>query len=146
MPESAAHAKQQAAAARQAEEAAPLSNVRGEPGYSSSALASQTPSRDMKMPPLGHFNVKDSAKDNKKRRSGPGAPSALGSSVSASAAATEAVRVADSQGVRVTSLQNGNANKVSQFQFNNSCHFQPRFKRQLSRGLFRLSKGIALDN
>lgn len=111
LPESAAHAKQQAAAARQAEEAAPLSNVRGEPGYSSSALVSQTPSRDMKMPPLGHFNVKDSAKDNKKRRGGPGVPPALGSSVSASAAATEAARVADSQGVRVTSLQNGNANK-----------------------------------
>ncbi|CAG8032053.1 unnamed protein product [Penicillium salamii] len=66
LPESAAHAKQ-VAAQRQAEEQAPLSNLRGEP----SGFASQTPNRDVKMPPLGQFNVKD-PKENKKRRGGPG--------------------------------------------------------------------------
>jgi paired amphipathic helix protein Sin3a len=66
LPESAAHAKQ-VAAQRQAEEQAPLSNLRGEPA----GFASQTPNRDVKMPPLGQFNVKD-PKENKKRRGGPG--------------------------------------------------------------------------
>lgn len=68
LPESAAHAKQQAAqAARLAEESIPVSNLRGDPmGH-----PSQTPSRDVKnMPPMGNFNVKDSGKENKKRRGG----------------------------------------------------------------------------
>ncbi|OJJ31206.1 hypothetical protein ASPWEDRAFT_686593 [Aspergillus wentii DTO 134E9] len=118
LPESAAHAKQQqqaaaAAAARQAEEAAPMSNLRGEPsGYpNAGALPSQTPNRDVKMPPLGQFNVKDSGKDGKKRRAGPGAPSALGSSVSGPSAGAEAARMADSQAGRPPALQVGNVNK-----------------------------------
>ncbi|GLA54452.1 transcriptional regulatory protein sin3 [Aspergillus niger] len=109
LPESAAHAKQQAAA-RQAEEAAPMSNVRGEPSYpNANALPSQTPSRDVKMPPLGQFNVKDSAKDGKKRRNGPGAPSSMGSSMSGPSAA-DAARMGDMQ-ARTSALQAGNANK-----------------------------------
>ena len=113
LPESAAHAKQQAAA-RQAEEAAPMSNVRGEPSYpSANALPSQTPNRDVKMPPLGQFNVKDSAKDGKKRRGGPGAPSSLGPSMSGPSA-TDAARMGDVQ-VRSSALQTGNANKVSNY-------------------------------
>lgn len=108
LPESAAHAKQQAAA-RQAEEAVQTSNVRGEPGYpGAGGLPSQTPNRDVKMPPLGQFNVKDSAKDGKKRR-GPGAPSStLGSLPGPSA--PEAARMGDPQG-RPQALQVGNANK-----------------------------------
>ncbi|KAF9894622.1 Transcriptional regulatory protein sin3 [Aspergillus nanangensis] len=116
LPESAAHAKQQAAAARQAEEAAPISNVRGEPSYpnGNSTLASQTPSRDVKMPPLGQFNVKDSGKENKKRRGGPGAPSALGSSISGPSAGADAARMVDAQG-RPPALQPGSSNKVGLF-------------------------------
>ncbi|KAG2420201.1 hypothetical protein HFD88_005001 [Aspergillus terreus] len=109
LPESAAHAKQQAAAARQAEEAAPLSNVRGEPSYPASALPSQTPNRDVKMPPLGQFNVKDSGKEGKKRRGGPGGPGTMGS-MSGPSAAADAARMVDAQG-RPPALQPGNANK-----------------------------------
>ena len=112
LPESAAHAKQQAAA-RQAEEAAPTSNVRGEPSYPSTGnnLQSQTPNRDVKMPPLGQFNVKDSAKDGKKRRGGPGAPSALASSISGPSANNDAVRMGDAQAGRAPGLQAGGVNK-----------------------------------
>ncbi|KAE8386740.1 hypothetical protein BDV23DRAFT_186947 [Aspergillus alliaceus] len=111
LPESAAHAKQQAAA-RQAEEAAPMSNVRGEPGYpSANALPSQTPNRDVKMPPLGQFNVKDSAKEGKKRRGGPGAPSTLGPSNSGPSAGADTARMADAQGGRPQTIQPVNVNK-----------------------------------
>ncbi|OJJ98247.1 hypothetical protein ASPACDRAFT_79806 [Aspergillus aculeatus ATCC 16872] len=109
LPESAAHAKQQAAA-RQAEEAAPTSNLRGEASYPSATnLPSQTPNRDVKMPPLGQFNVKDTAKDGKKRRGGPGAPSIMGSSISGPSA--EAARMAESQAGRAPAVQPGAANK-----------------------------------
>lgn len=113
LPESAAHAKQQAAA-RQAEENAPTSNVRGEPGYpSAGGLPAQTPNRDVKMPPLGQFNVKDSAKDGKKRR-GPGAPSTtLGSGIPG-AGMPETARMGDHpQAGRPQAMQMTNGNKVS---------------------------------
>ena len=80
LPESAAHAKQ-VAAQRQAEEQAPLSNLRGEP----SGFASQTPNRDVKMPPLGQFNVKD-PKESKKRRGGPGGVGSISGPAGAEAA------------------------------------------------------------
>ncbi|KAJ5124873.1 Short-chain dehydrogenase/reductase family protein [Penicillium bovifimosum] len=54
-------------AQRQAEEQAPFSNLRSEPP----GFISQTPNRDVKMPPLGQFNVKDS-KESKKRCGGAG--------------------------------------------------------------------------
>ncbi|KAF3480840.1 transcriptional repressor Sin3p [Arthroderma uncinatum] len=76
LPESAAQAKAQAATSnRQSQDEVPiLSNVRGEPGYGTSALPQPQMSRgDVKMPPLGQFNVKDSTKENKKRRGGPSA-------------------------------------------------------------------------
>ena len=111
LPESAAHAKQQAAA-RQAEEAAPTSNVRGEPGYpSGGTLPSQTPNRDVKMPPLGQFNVKDSAKDGKKRR-GPGAPSSTLGSTIPGQPGPDAARLADQQARGPQAIQAANANKV----------------------------------
>ncbi|EEH46498.2 transcriptional regulator SIN3 [Paracoccidioides brasiliensis Pb18] len=71
LPESAAQAKAQAAARQSAEEATPISNIRGEPGYANSSTLLQTQNRDVKMPPLGQFNVKEPAKDIKKRRSQP---------------------------------------------------------------------------
>ncbi|KAJ5114445.1 hypothetical protein NUU61_000204 [Penicillium alfredii] len=108
LPESAAHAKQQAAA-RQAEEAAPLSNLRGEP----MGLPSQTSGRDVKMPPLGQFNVKDSGKDSKKRRGGPGG-AGVTSSVSGPVG-VEAARMAESQGRGGQAAQFGNVNKKAKY-------------------------------
>ena len=90
LPESAAQAKAQAVAARQAaEDTTVVSNVRGEPNYSgSSALAQAQSSRsDVKMPPLGQFNVKDSTKESKKRRAGPGTQGTLGSAAAGSSSA-----------------------------------------------------------
>jgi paired amphipathic helix protein Sin3a len=104
LPESAAHAKQ-VAAQRQAEEQAPLSNLRGEP----QGFISQTPNRDVKMPPLGQFNVKDS-KDNKKRRGGPGG--GVGSSISGPAGA-EAARFSEAN--RGPGSQFGNASKRTKY-------------------------------
>lgn len=111
LPESAAHAKQQAAA-RQAEEAAPMSNLRGDPNFQSSSLTSQTPIRDVKMPPLGNFNVKDSAKEGKKRRNVPGAPGLGGSGVGP-AGGVDTARMGDSQAGRGQAMAASNANKVS---------------------------------
>ncbi|EZF54316.1 hypothetical protein H113_02964 [Trichophyton rubrum MR1459] len=76
LPESAAQAKAQATpSTRQSQEEVPvISNVRGEPGYSSAGLPQPQLARsDVKMPPLGQFNVKDSTKESKKRRGAPGA-------------------------------------------------------------------------
>ncbi|KAJ5593312.1 hypothetical protein N7537_010216 [Penicillium hordei] len=99
LPESAAHAKQ-VAAQRQAEEQAPLSNLRGEPA----GFTSQTPNRDVKMPPLGQFNVKD-PKENKKRRGGPGGVGSI-----SGPAGSEAARLSEaSRGGQ--SSQFGNASK-----------------------------------
>ncbi|KAL4883784.1 hypothetical protein BJY04DRAFT_24150 [Aspergillus karnatakaensis] len=108
LPESAAHAKQQAAA-RQAEENAPMSNLRGDPNFTSGSVTSQTPNRDMKMPPLGQFNVKDSGKEGKKRRNGPGAL-ALGAS-GVGPAGVDAARMLESQAGRGQALGQGGANK-----------------------------------
>ncbi|KAL4798324.1 hypothetical protein BDV19DRAFT_357595 [Aspergillus venezuelensis] len=107
LPESAAHAKQMAAQ-RAAEENAPMSNLRGDPNFTSGSLTSQTPNRDVKMPPLGNFNVKDSAKDGKKRRNGQAPP--LGGSSVGPAGSVDA-RMADSQAGRGQALAAGNANK-----------------------------------
>lgn len=113
LPESAAQAKAQAAAARQAmEDVTAISNVRGEPGYSNNALAqNQTPRSDVKMPPLGQFSVKDSAKDGKKRR-GPGAQG-TGAGVSGQSAGTDSMGAGGAQ-ARAAGLQPGGLHKVSQ--------------------------------
>lgn len=66
------------------------------------------------MPPLGQFNVKDSAKDSKKRRGGPGAPGTLGSVPGPST--VDAARMTDAQ-ARAQGLQVGNVNKVSELLF-----------------------------
>ena len=117
LPESAAHAKQQAAAAARqqaqqqqvAEEAVPLSNMRVD---MTQPLAQGAQGPNVKMPPLGHFNVKDTAKEGKKRRGGPGAPSSAASGPAP--AGPDAGRVSDVQGGgRFSTVQNGNVNKVS---------------------------------
>lgn len=104
LPESAAHAKQQQQA-RLAEEAAPISSMRGDP----MALPSQAPNRDVKnMPPMGSFHTgKDAGKESKKRR---GPPGAGGSSVSGPAG-LDGARLPDSQ-ARNQSAQFSNVNKV----------------------------------
>lgn len=98
LPESAAHAKQQALG-RTMNEDIPISNLRGEPGYGIAAQG-QAPRGDVKMPPLGQFNVKDSSKDGKKRPRPSGA-------IAAGTAAES------SQAARGQAGQVGNANKVS---------------------------------
>ncbi|MCJ1313047.1 Transcriptional regulatory protein sin3 [Agyrium rufum] len=71
LPESAAQAKAQAAAKQQAEDAAVLSNVRGDNQYNASQQTVQR--QDPKMPPMGNFGPPPSAsKDNRKRRGGAG--------------------------------------------------------------------------
>ncbi|KAL9038698.1 MAG: hypothetical protein Q9180_002976 [Flavoplaca navasiana] len=101
LPESAAQAKAQAAAARQAtEDATMLSHVRGEPAYmnGTAATQSQTPKPEMRMPPLGNFAPPPSVgKDNKKRRGGAGSyvtggAAAVDSSISANHPKTSNIR------------------------------------------------------
>jgi paired amphipathic helix protein Sin3a len=84
-----------------AEEAVPTSNLRGEPV----GLPSSTPNRDVKMPPLGQFNVKDSGKENKKRRGGPG----VGLSSVSGPSGVDAARMPEARGgPPAGSFTNGN--------------------------------------
>jgi paired amphipathic helix protein Sin3a len=84
-----------------AEEAVPTSNLRGEPV----GLPSSTPSRDVKMPPLGQFNVKDSGKESKKRRGGPG----VGLSSVSGPSGVDAARMPEARGgPPAGSFTNGN--------------------------------------
>ncbi|KAJ5591904.1 uncharacterized protein N7459_002273 [Penicillium hispanicum] len=107
LPESAAHAKQQQQA-RLAEEAIPISNMRGD----SMGMPSQTPNRDVKnMPPMGSFHTgKDAGKENKKRR---GAPGVGGTSVSGPAS-MDGARFPESQ-ARGQSAQFSNVNKRTKY-------------------------------
>lgn len=118
LPDSAAQAKQQAQAARQSlDEAAPTSNLRGEPVYSGSgpSALSQVPGRDVKMPPMGQFNVKDTNKETKKRRGGP-ITNNLGAPVSGSAA--DASRMGELQSNRAGSVQAAGMNKRAKIHHN----------------------------
>ena len=86
------------------DEAAPTSNLRGEAPYPANGPAQpQIPGRDVKMPPMGQFNVKDTAKDNKKRRGAPLNVNTLGAPVSGMSA--EASRAGDMQQNRAGSVQ-----------------------------------------
>lgn len=108
LPESAAQAKAQTAAGRQATEEIIVSNVRGEPGYNNSALPQPQGSRgDVKMPPLGQFNVKDS-KEGKKRRGGPGGAASTAAAMNSTEPMNGTV-----QGNKAGASQLGNVNKVS---------------------------------
>ena len=109
LPESAAQAKAQAqAAAKQAEDAAMLSNVRGDAGYPNGALhnQTQTPRPDQKMPPLGTFAPPSASKDSKKRRGGAGSQMAGGT-----AAIDNSIGSNSGNGKNRGSM--ANANKVS---------------------------------
>ncbi|MCJ1249064.1 Transcriptional regulatory protein sin3 [Trapelia coarctata] len=87
LPESAAQAKAQAAARQATEDAAMLSNVRGDPSYIAGIqqnLQAHTPRPETKMPPIGNFAPPPSAgKENKKRRGGAGSQVTIGASGSA---------------------------------------------------------------
>ena len=110
LPESAAQAKAQAqAAAKQAEDAAMLSNVRSDASYLTGALhnQAQTPRPDhQKMPPMGTFAPPSTGKDNKKRRAG------AGSQITGGVTAIDS-GLGPSSGNNRNRGTLGNANKVS---------------------------------
>lgn len=70
LPESAAQHKAQQAAARHAEDAVMLTNVRGESGYGQLPNVQQTPRADTsRLPPMGNFAPTPTAnRDNKRKR------------------------------------------------------------------------------
>lgn len=113
LPESAAQAKAQAAAARQAtEDATMLSHVRGEPAYMNgmAATQSQTPKPEMRMPPVGNFAPPPSVgKDNKKRRGG------AGSQITGGAAVVDSSISANH--AKTSNIRGGPSNKVSRFSY-----------------------------
>ena len=108
LPESAAQAKAQAAAKQASEDAAMLSNVRGDSGFSAGLqqVQVQTPRPDIKMPPVGNFAPPSATKENKKRRGGPG-PHMTGGAVVVDTGAGPVGLNNRNGGAR------GNANKVS---------------------------------
>lgn len=109
LPESAAQAKAQAAARQATEDAAMLSNVRGDGGYLPNVTTNQaqTPRPEMKMPPVGNFAPPPSAgKENKKRRGGAG-------SQMTGAAFPDAAPGTSSQNNKTSNIRGGTANKVS---------------------------------
>ncbi|EEP77847.1 conserved hypothetical protein [Uncinocarpus reesii 1704] len=110
LPESAAQAKVQGPV-RQDEVPIAMSNVRGEPGYGAAGLQGQSSRDNVKMPPLGQFNVKDSAKESKKRRGGPGAQA--GGAAMGGAGPLDASSVGG--GNKAQASQIGNVNKVRRF-------------------------------
>ena len=114
LPESAAQAKAQAAARQATEDAAMLSNVRGDAAYLASVTANQvqTPRPEMKMPPVGNFAPPPSVgKENKKRRGG------AGSQMTGGAAAPDTVHGTSNQNNKNSGMRGGNSNKVSEFTF-----------------------------
>lgn len=75
------------------------------------AAQSQLPGRDVKMPPMGQFNVKDTNKETKKRRGGPINVNAVGGPGTGPAAETP--RMGDLQSNRGGSVQAPGIVKVS---------------------------------
>lgn len=122
LPESAAQAKAQAAAARQqqvTEEVTMISNVRNDP-YVAAAQhnQSQTPRNELKMPPVGNFAPPPSAgKENKKRRGG------AGSQTTGGATASEATSLTIGHSLKNGNLRS-NASKVSVVNLEPSKSFQ----------------------
>ncbi|KAK5937991.1 Transcriptional regulatory protein sin3 [Knufia obscura] len=66
LPESAAHAKAQAAARAQQE--IELSSIRNDAGYAAPLPQTQTPRPAAKLPPMGQFEPPSTSKENKKRK------------------------------------------------------------------------------
>lgn len=110
LPESAAQAKAQAAAARQAtEDVITLSNVRGEASYGNGMpiAQSQTPKPEMRMPPVGNFAPPPSVgKESKKRRGG------AGSQITGGAAALDSSTLANHP-IKPSNIRGGPSNKVN---------------------------------
>jgi Paired amphipathic helix repeat len=108
LPESAAQAKAQAAAARAASDEAMISNIRGD--YVTGQIAqAQTPRPTTKMPPMGQFDPPSTSKDSKKRRGG------LGLQPSTQAASLSSLEpMGAGQSGRGGAVQMGNVNKVSE--------------------------------
>ena len=108
LPESAAQAKAQAAAKQASEDAAMLSNVRGDSGFGTGLQQAQvqTPRPDIKMPPVGNFAPPSATKENKTRRGGPGSQMTGGAAAIDTGAGPSALNNRNG-GAR------GNANKVS---------------------------------
>ena len=114
MPESAAQAKAQAAARQATEDAAMLSNVRGDAAYLNGATPTQvqTPRPEMRMPPVGNFAPPPSTgKENKKRRGG------AGSQLTGGGAGPDAGPSSGTQNIKTVGMRGSNANKVSDFEF-----------------------------
>ena len=110
LPESAAQAKAQAAAKQASEDAAMLSNVRGDSGFGTGLQQPQvqTPRPDIKMPPVGNFAPPSATKENKKRRGGPGSQMTGGAAAIDTGAGPSGLNSRNG-GAR------GNANKVSDY-------------------------------
>lgn len=122
LPESAAQAKAQAAAARQqqiTEEVTMLSNVRNDPYVAAQQHSqSQTPRNELKMPPVGNFAPPPSAsKENKKRRGG------AGSQTTGGATAPEANSLTIGHSIKNGNLRS-NASKVSDVNFKSLRSYQ----------------------
>ena len=112
LPESAAQAKAQAAARQATEDAAMLSNVRGDAAYLAGVTTNQaqTPRPEMKMPPVGNFAPPPSVgKENKKRRGG------AGSQMTGGAAAPDAAPGPSRENNKSSGMRGGTSNKVSEF-------------------------------
>ena len=108
LPESAAHAKAAAQARQQAEEAAILSNVRGDPYYPQGPQPHQTPRAEHRLPPVGNFAPTPTVnKDNKRKRGDRQGTvtSGMGTMVAENAASANKNAAPVGQG--------GNVNKVS---------------------------------
>ena len=110
LPESAAQAKAQAAAARQAtEDAMTLSHVRGDAyGNGIQVAQSQTPKPEMRMPPVGNFAPPPSVgKESKKRRGG------AGSQITGGAAGFDPSMLTN-QATKASNMRGGPPNKVNE--------------------------------
>lgn len=106
LPESAAQAKAQQLAAKQAsEDAVMLSNVRGDYSASTHTALAQTPRPDAKMPPVGNFAPPSATKDNKKRQRGGGSQMPGAATIDTAGPSGQINRNGGGR---------GNANKVSQ--------------------------------
>ncbi|KAI9808396.1 MAG: Transcriptional regulatory protein sin3 [Phylliscum demangeonii] len=126
LPESAAHAKAQAAAKQAAEDSVSTSHVRADAGHVASILSTpgalQTPGShrtEIRMPPVGNFAPPPSVgKENKKKRTGAGAPSSQPSSAQTVSPFVDANPAG--QGSRTAVAPGGGVNKRAKLNHNKS--------------------------
>ncbi|KAL8972224.1 MAG: hypothetical protein Q9183_000663 [Haloplaca sp. 2 TL-2023] len=121
LPESAAQAKAQAAAARQAtEDAMTLSHARGDAyGNGVQAAQSQTPKPEMRMPPVGNFAPPPSVgKESKKRRGG------AGSQITGGAAGLDPSMLTN-QATKASNIRGGPPNKRTKLEQQKPVALEP---------------------